>query len=87
MKITPYMFKYSVEDDQILESFETKDDLFYNVSKFKAFYDCMPECRLLEIWCEGEKCHYCGWEPGMVMRYKNEKNEEVWCDSFPQWDH
>ena len=59
---------------------------FSEVSQVICFGDCSDE-DVIEIVWQGQRVHYCGWEPGMVYRYVDEKNKEVWCGRFPEWDH
>ena len=57
-------------------------DLSYRI----AFDDCSGET-VLDIYVEGEKIEYKGWQPGMLYEYVDTKGKTVWSASFPHWDH
>ena len=89
MKMTEYYMTYAFEGDTYLRCYDTKEELFNDVSRIYAFSDCETEgIEILLICCEGDACDYCGWEPGMRMRFVNAwPNEVVWDKTYPQWEH
>ena len=92
VRITPY---YIVETfwetdipTQYIIYFDTKDELFYEAAKTYAYDDCYTEdFTIEEIGCEGKKCHYIGWRPGMRFIFKDTEGEVVWDTRHPEWDH
>lgn len=62
------------------------DKFFYEISKRIAFDDCTGE-QVTEIYWQGIKVEYAGWQPCMRYEYKNRNGSTVWVGDFPQWDH
>lgn len=92
VRITPYYMVESFwETDiptQYMIYFDSKEELFYNAAKFYAFDDTLDgELTIDEIYCEGKKCHYIGWRPGMRYVFKDTEDEVVWDSRYPEWDH
>ena len=92
VRITPYYMVESYwETDiptQYINYYDTAEELFRAVAKFIAFNDCYgEELTIDKIMCEGKKCFYAGWMPGMEYRFVTEDGEVMFDEFFPEWDH
>lgn len=94
VRITPYYMVESFwETDiptQYINYYDTAEELFRAIAKFYAFSDCNSygeEFTIVEVMCEGKRCSYVGWMPGMEYRFVNEDGEVVFDEFFPEWDH
>lgn len=88
MKITKYSLVYKLEGDMYLIYFNTAKELFRYCAKIYAFSDCETKgYEIRSIKHKGYECYYCGWEPGMRMRFKNSLDEVVWDEIYPEWAH
>ena len=88
MKITEYSVVYKLNEDKYLIYFDTAEELFRYCAKIYVFSDCETEdYEILFIRYKGYECYYCGWEPGMRVRFKNSLGEEVWDEIYPEWEH
>ena len=62
------------------------DKFFTEVSKRIAFGDCTEET-VTEIYWQGKKIEYAGWQSNMIFEYKDVNGNTVWIADFPEWDH
>lgn len=86
--VTPYFVKYSLQGDQYIKYYKNERTLFNDVSKFYAFDDLIDDTEILQISVNGRKCRYVGWQPDMLIQFKDIKTGQiVFSDQFPQYDH
>lgn len=88
--ITPYYIINKFDNGhRYITYYVTADGMFREAAYFYAMSDCCgDEMEIEEISCEGQKCYYVGWQPGMLYEFRRESdNEEVWSRYFPEWDH
>lgn len=88
--ITPYYIVDKFDNgDRYITYYMTADAMFRDAAYFYAMSDCCgDEMEIEEISCEGQKCYYVGWQPGMTYEFRKEDDGEmIWVGSFPQWDH
>ena len=88
VKVTPYSIFYKYDDgDEYIAYFDTKEELFYEASRYYAFDDYDTGVEIIDILCDDKFCHYAGWRPGMRIIFKSDENEVLWDQSYPEWDH
>ena len=82
-----YVLHYD-DDNLWVYSYQTVEQLMYNVSKYYAFSDCDDSSYIIEIVCAGRSIEYIGWKPNMEYIFIDSKTKEVvWDEYFPQWEH
>ena len=92
VKITPYWIKATMIDADDVEAqyiyyFDTFESLMREACRMYAFDDCEPR-QVDEVMANGHRLQYCGWEPGMRMRFIDlETWDVVWEECYPEWDH
>lgn len=90
VKVTDYYIRYIYDDEEsYIVFFDTKEEMFYEAAKFYAFDDLDTGMDIQIISCKGEFCEYCGYEPGMRIRFKvcGLGGEVVWDQYYHEWDH
>ena len=89
VKVTDYYFEEIFDDgEKFIVFFDTAEEMFYEAAKFYAFDDLDTGMRITKISCEGDLCHYLGYQPDMVIEFVwNTNGETVWSGQFPEWDH
>ena len=76
-------------EEKVVRTFDYngRNAMMNQVSKTICFSDCTDE-RITKIVYKGREVEYTGWEPGMVMNFKNKNTGEfVWGCCHPEWDH
>ena len=77
-------------NDQTFEfiTCETANEMFCSISKIICFDDLDDTFEVHEIFYNGKKVEYAGWQPGMHFEYRfTETNETAWEGWFEHWDH
>ena len=85
VRVTPYRLTYEIEGEKYLSYFESLNKLMYAACELRAFDDCCPIDNL-KVYEGNHRWVYSGWQPGMVYEWVRDDNQ-IWVDSFPQWDH
>lgn len=62
------------------------DKFFTSISRLYAFDDCSNE-EITEIYWNGIRVEYAGWQSGMKFEYKDLNGKTVWVGVFEHWDH
>lgn len=69
-------------------TFESTCDMFRSISKIICFDDLDDTYEVVDIFCEGRKVKYVGWQPAMHFEYRfTDNNELAWEGWFEHWDH
>lgn len=75
-------------DTYCFRTFDIKDEMFKAISRTICFSDCDNSLQICEIFCNGKKVKYVGWQPNMLFTYVYEENGEVaWEHAYPHWEH
>lgn len=62
------------------------NEVLYTAAKMICFSDC-GEDEVREIYIDGAKVEYLGWQPGMLFEFCGANGRIVWSRRFPEWDH
>lgn len=64
------------------------DKMYYELAKYYAFDDCDPCDIPFAVYDNGHPIQYCGWEPNMVIRFKDMfTDEDVYECQHMEWEH
>ena len=85
---TGYIRKSTDQDLIEFVTFDNANDVFRSISNIYAFSDCYEQYQILDIFYEGRKVKYVGWQPDMHFEYRfTDNNELAWEGWFEHWDH
>lgn len=89
VKMTDYYFEETFDDgEKFIVFFDTPEEMFYEAAKFYAFDDLDTGMKITKISCEGDLCHYVGYQLDMLIEFVwDDSGETVWSGQFPEWDH
>ena len=78
-------------DEFLVKSFYLyeMERMFYEICRTIGFSDC-TDIEIDEIVYNGRPVRYCGWMPGMRMKFvfaDTDYEEVVWDRCYPEWDH
>ena len=64
------------------------DSMFTAISKIHCFNDIDETFEVSEIFLDGKKVEYIGWQEGMHFEYRFiETDELAWEGWFDEWEH
>lgn len=70
------------------KTYENINDMFKSISNIICFYDCDDTFEVCDIFVDGKKVEYFGWQPNMLFTFVFDDTGEVcWENSYPQWEH
>lgn len=64
----------------------TLNEFLTKISHIICFSDCSNDS-ILDIYYDGEKLEYVGWQSNMLFEYLNKSGKTIWSNTFPQWNH
>ena len=89
---TPYFIEYYLPDENpkgynfYTHYYDTFDEMMYDACKILAFSD-LEGAYDVHIYENEKPIKYQGWMPGMRFVFKDYRDEVVWDQSYPEWDH
>lgn len=85
---TGYIRKVTDQDLYEFVACDNIDEMFCSISKIYCFDDIDDTYQIIDIFCNGFRVEYVGWQPAMHYEYKIVGTDEtVWEGWFEQWEH
>lgn len=92
VKVTPYKITYQETDlcnDIYVQYCKSYEEFLYEISRRAVFSDLDDGFEVIDREAKGVHYEYCGWMPGMEVRFVNRDNPEeiLWDAFYPEWEH
>lgn len=85
---TGYIRKVTRQDLYEFVTCDNIDEMFCSISKIYCFDDCDDTYEIIDIFYNGFRVEYVGWQPEMHFEYRIVGTREVvWEGWFPNWEH